>query len=425
MAEGKRSLIEVSRAAPRAAGAPLAGPSPRAAPRPARLLYLVSHPIQYQAPLLARLARQPWLELEVAFLSARSVRGHFDPGFGRELAWDVDLLSGYRHRFLEARLGASGLDLVRPWSRGLKQLIDARRFDAVWLHGYAQISLLEALWTARRAGLPVLLRGESLLHGRPLGDWRARLRSLCLPRLLAQVSACLTIGSHNRDFYRAYGVPEQRLFSMPYAVDNQRFEAAARAAAPRREQLRAELGLRAGLPVVLFASKFQPKKRALDLLEAALQLFDRGRDFELLLIGDGEQRGELERRAEGRRGVRFLGFRNQTELPRFYDLADLFVLPSDYEPWGLVVNEAMACGTPVLASDRVGSARDLIEPGQSGWIFPAGDAHALARALEQALSDPAALARAGALAAQRVQRFDFEADAAGLQAALRFLGLLP
>jgi glycosyltransferase involved in cell wall biosynthesis len=407
-----------------------AGPAERpgwapAGQRPVRLLYLVSHPIQYQAPLLALLARQPWLELEVAFLSDRSVRGHFDPGFGRELSWDVDLLTGYRHRFLEARFGAEGLGLLRPWSKGLRELIDPRRFDAVWLHGYAQVSLLEALLTARRAGLPVLLRGESLLHGRPRNGWRARLRALCLPQLLSQVSACLTIGSHNRDFYRAYGVPEERLFSMPYAVDNQRFERAAREAAPGRERLRAELGLRPGRPVVLFASKFQPKKRARDLLEAALALGDRGVELELLLIGDGEERGPLERRAAGRPGVRFLGFRNQTELPRFYDLADLFVLPSTYEPWGLVVNEAMASGTPVLASDRVGSARDLIEPGQNGWIFPAGDVAALTATLQTALSDREALARAGTLAAERMQRWNFDADVAGLRAALGSLGLAP
>jgi glycosyltransferase involved in cell wall biosynthesis len=101
------------------------------------------------------------------------------------------------------------------------------------------------------------------------------------------------------------------------------------------------------------------------------------------------------------------------------------VLPSDYEPWGLVVNEAMASGTPVLASDRVGSARDLIEPGQNGWIFPAGDVAALAATLQAALADREALARAGALAAERMGRWDFEADLAGLRAALGSLGLAP
>jgi glycosyltransferase involved in cell wall biosynthesis len=402
----------------------VAGSAHPSSTKRARLLYLVSHPIQYQAPLLAHLANQPWLDLEVAFLCERRGEAHFDPGFGQSFAWDLDLLAGYRHRFLPARLGGPELSPLKPWAKGLGQLLDPTVYDAVWLHGYAQVSLLEALLRARSRGLKVLLRGESLLHGRAENDWRAKARRLCLPPLLRRVDACLAIGEHNAEFYRAYGVPPRRIFPMPYAVDNRRFAAAGFAASADREALRAELGLKPGLPVVLYASKFQARKRPGDLLSAALRLMRRSRPFELLLIGDGEQRAELERHANRAPHVHFLGFKNQTELPRYYDLCDLFVLPSSYEPWGLVLNEAMACGRPVLASDAVGAARDLVQPGVTGWLYPAGDSRELELALEEALADPALLAQAGRAAQAHVQAFDFANDARGLRAALQSLGLV-
>jgi glycosyltransferase involved in cell wall biosynthesis len=388
-----------------------------------RLLYLVTHPIQYQAPLLAHLAQEPWLDLEVAFLCQRKGGTHFDAGFGESFAWDIDLLEGYRHQFLPARIGGLEPGLLRPWVKGLGRLLDPQRFDAVWLHGYAQVSLLEALLRARRRGLKLLLRGESLLHGRPENDWRAKLRRLCLPPLLRQVDACLAIGEHNAEFYRAYGVPPKRIFKMPYAVDNRRFAAASFAASAQRESLRAELGLEPGLPVVLYASKFQPRKRPGDLISAALRLMRRTRPFELLLIGSGEQRAELEQRVNRSPHVHFLGFKNQTELPRYYDLCDLFVLPSSYEPWGLVLNEAMACGRPVLASDAVGAARDLVIDGVTGWLYPAGDSGELELALQEVLADPEALRQAGRAAQAHIQAFDYTADARGLRQALQSLGL--
>ncbi len=186
---------------------------------------------------------------------------------------------------------------------------------------------------------------------------------------------------------------------MPYAVDNDRFAAAAALAAPDREQRRAALDLAPERPILLFAGKLTPIKAPEVALGALARLkAGAGRPPYLLFAGDGPLRAQLESEAASRGladDVRFLGFRNQRELPAFYDLCDVFLLPSRREPWGLVVNEAMNAGRAIVASDQVGSAADLVRPGVNGAIVPAGDEAALAAALADITADPQPLPRHG------------------------------
>lgn len=394
-----------------------------------RVAYLVSHPIQYQAPLLRFLAAHSELDVCTLFLSDVSLGSFRDPGFDRELTWDVDLLSGYEHRFLPARGRTDRIDPLRPWSRDVERTLVDGRFDALWVHGYAHATILRAIRAAKRAGLPVLLRGESLLQGRRNDGFRPWLRERLLPRILRRVDGFLAIGSANRDFYRAYGVTEERLFDAPYVVDNARFGEQALAARSLREELRAELDLDPERPVVLYASKLSERKRPLDVVEAVarLGLQHPERAPYLLIVGDGPQRTEVEqatRAAErqlGRSTYRRIGFVNQTELPRYYDLSDVVTLPSSYEPWGLIVNEAMAAGRPVVVSDQVGSGLDLVLDGRTGQRHPAGDVRALADALWKIVADRDDARTYGARAAERVAQFDFAAVARGITAALESL----
>jgi glycosyltransferase involved in cell wall biosynthesis len=387
---------------------------------PFRLAYVVTHPIQYQAPLLRRLAACPELDLTVLFLSDMSVTGYHDPDFERRVEWDVPLLGGYRHEFLPAVFGQKRLSALGPFPRGLRARLGRGGFDAVWVHGYAHPALLASVLAGLSLGLPVLLRGESHLESRPRGGAARLARRLLLGRLLRSAAACLAIGSWNRDYYRHHGVPERRIFPMPYAVDNEYFAAKAREAAPAREGLRRELGLDPGRSVMLFASKLVPRKRAADLVaaHAALDVRDEQRPY-LLIVGDGPERALLESRAAGRPSVRFVGFRNQSELPRYYELADVFVLPSEHEPWGLAVNEAMSAARAVIVSDRVGASADLVRDGENGFVVGAGDVAGLKRALERVLLEPGRAAAMGRAGLQRIERWSFAEDEAGLLAALR------
>ena len=389
--------------------------------RPLRLAYFVSHPIQYQAPLLRRIAREPDIDLEVFFSSDHTVRGYVDEGFGVKVEWDVPLLEGYRSSFLPRwRDAGKEPGFGQPLNHGIFERLAHGRFDAVWSHGYSNANSLRVIASAAMQGIPVLLRAESTLHDRERGWTKLVAKEAFFRMLRSQVSAVLAIGEANARYWRHYLGEEMAIFRMPYAVDNDFFQRRAAKAVSGRAALRAELGLEPGRPVILFASKLQERKQCADLVEAH-RLLGEPRPY-LVIVGDGEERQRLEEQAAGDRKahghVRFLGFRNQTELPRYFDLCDVFVLPSRHEPWGLVVNEAMNAGRAVVVSDDVGCQQDLVREGETGAVYPVGDVAALARAIKRVLATPETAARMGAAARAHIARFSFEEDLAGLREAL-------
>lgn len=386
---------------------------------PYRVAYLVSHPIQYQAPLLRRLAAHPEVALHVYYMDDQGARLHHDAEFGVAFQWDVPLLDGYRWTVLHNR---------SPWPRAdhfarfvhpeIVATLGRERYDALIVHGYAHATDWLAFFGARRSGTPILLRGESTLLGRRSG-WAAGAKRWALRRLLRRVEATLAIGRLNREFYRAQGVPEARIFSVPYAVDNETFGVEADRWRPLRRELRGELGLPPDLPVVLYVGKLIGRKRPLDLLEAYARVVG-GHPAALVFLGEGAERPRLEAEIARRKlsGVSITGFVNQGEIGRYYAAADVLVLPSSHEPWGLVLNEAMCFGLPVIASDAVGAAPDLVRVGENGFVYSVGDVPALADALRRLLADPGARARMGARSRDIVRTFSYDADIQGILEAL-------
>ncbi len=393
-----------------------------------RLAYLVSHPIQYQAPLLRRIAREPDIDLTVFFGSDFSVKGYKDQGFGGVgVKWDIPLIDGYRHEFLPVLRDNATVSPTTPMNYGIASRLRGASgkpaFDALWVHGYASVNALHGMMAAKALGIPVLLRAESWLGDRERSGAKLAAKRLFF-RLLAQmVDGVLPIGTLNGEYWRHYLGEDFPLFLMPYAVDNKYFQQRSLEAAPRRAELQAELALDPSRPVILFASKLQNRKRACDLIDAYKRLSPApGVEPHpyLVVVGDGEERATLERSAgeTGFSSIRFCGFRNQSELPRFFDLATVFVLPSRHEPWGLIVNEVMNAGRAVIVSDEVGCQRDLITDGVEGMVFPAGDVDALANALRHTLATPETAAAMGRRALERIDTWNFEEDVSGMRRAL-------
>jgi glycosyltransferase involved in cell wall biosynthesis len=392
-----------------------------------RLAYLVSHPIQYQAPLLRRIAQEPDIDLTVFFGSDYSVRSYKDEDFGVEVKWDVPLLEGYRSEFLPLLLDTENVSATRPLNYGIVSRLRGKhadeKFDALWVHGYATLNSLHGILAARMLGIPVLLRAEPWLKDRPR-SWAKLTAKRCFFAVLRRlITVALPIGTLNTEYWREYLGEDLPLFLMPYAVDNAYFQQRSASAAATRAQLRAELNLDPSRPVILYASKLQTRKRCIDLVEAYAQLSPGdGREPRpyLLIVGDGEERIALEARARelGWESIRFLGFRNQSELPALFDLSSVFVLPSRYEPWGLIVNEVMNAARPVIVSDDVGSYPDLVEDGVTGFVFPAGDVAALAGALRRVFATPDTASAMGRNALERIRQWSFEEDVKGLRQAL-------
>jgi glycosyltransferase involved in cell wall biosynthesis len=303
-------------------------------------------------------------------------------GFGVPFAWDTPMLEGYRCRWLRNTSRNPGV--VRSSGCDTPELYDEIRrgqWDAVIVNGWVVKSCLQALVACRRSGIPCIVRGESNdLRPRPLH------KRLLHRLLLKQYAAFLYIGEANRRFYLKNGVPPSRLFFGPYCVDNGFF--AGRAAAVDRAALRQGWGIPADAVCFLFSGKLESKKRPMDLLEAMGRLAvapGAGKDRCLLVVGDGELRSECETAAKRLNiSARFVGFLNQSRMPDAYAAADCLVLPSDNgETWGLVVNEAMACGLPAIVSDQVGCGEDLIRDGETGYVFRCGDAGDLADKLRR------------------------------------------
>jgi glycosyltransferase involved in cell wall biosynthesis len=172
------------------------------------------------------------------------------------------------------------------------------------------------------------------------------------------------------------------------------------------KSVRQQWGIPEDAPVVLFCAKLQPWKRPQDILQAFAKANVPG--TYLLFAGDGSLRRELEAEAEALNvldRVRFLGFVNQSQLPAVYRCADLFVLPSEYEPFGLVVNEAMLCRCPVVVSDRIGARYDLIREGETGLVYSCGNVDALAAILQNVLPNRVRLRQMGEAAYQRMENW--------------------
>jgi glycosyltransferase involved in cell wall biosynthesis len=379
-----------------------------------RVAHLVTHPIHYYAPLYRELARRPGIELTVYFYSDVSLRSHRDPEFGTEVHWDTPLLDGYRSRFLPSA-SRTNTQYRAALNWDVLHEVFSERFDAVWIHGYAHVnSWLAAAVSAPRRSRILIRDDQTLLHDRPAH--KALLKEVAL-RGLFSLAYGLYVGEENRRYFLRYGMEERRLFPARHCVDNEAFRRRAEELEPRRDELRARFGIEPDTPVILFAGKLIPKKAPRVLLDA-FRLVRERRPCALLFAGEGELRPELE--AAAGRDVHFAGFLNQSELPAAYVAADVFCLPSvQHETWGLVVNEALNFGLPVVVTDKVGCAADLVRPGWNGYVVPAGEPGPLADALARLVADENLRREFGERGRQLVGGYSIEACADGIVAALQ------
>lgn len=348
-----------------------------------RVGLLASHPVQYQAPWFRALARE--CELEVFFAHRQSAAEQGRAGFGVAFDWDVDLRGGYRNRFLNNIARRPGVDRFGGCDTPEIGAIIGQSdmpFDAFIVMGWYLKSYLQAVAACRRAAVPVLARGDSQLRT-PRSLWRRLAMEVRQRWLLRRFDGFLSVGARHREYLEHFGVPAERIFFAPHCVDNEWFAARAAQAQARRRQIRAEWGAAENDLVALFVGKLQSNKRPQDLLDATARLGCGSTPAACVpvFVGAGEQESEMrEKAARLRVKSHFAGFKNQTELPVCYAAADVLVLPGR-ETWGLVVNEAMACGVPAVVSDAVGCGPDLVEEGRTGFVFPVGNVDALAGCL--------------------------------------------
>src|SRR6266513_5588165 len=379
-----------------------------------RTLIICSHPVQYMSPLLRRMAQHPRIDLQVAYCCLRGAHSGRDPEFATAIQWDVPLLDGYNWVEIP-NIGTGAESFFGLLNPGIWRLIRWGRFDAVFCHtGYLKASFWIAFLAARLSSSVFLFGTDAnSLAPRDSLSWKVTLKKLLWPRLFSLADQIIVPSSKTRDLMRSLGFAEDRITLTPYCIDNDWW--AARSAQVDRAATRSAWRIEPDSTVVLFCAKLQPWKRPDDLLEAfAATGIPRA---VLVFAGEGPLRQTLFQRALDlgiADRVRFLGFVNQSALPSVYTAADLTVLPSEYEPFAVVVNEASCCGCPVAASDRVGATTDLIAPVNPDFVFPCGDVPALTELLQRALSDPTQLARRGQDSLRRMQSWSARENIIGV-----------
>lgn len=386
-----------------------------------RLAIVVSHPIEFHVPIYRALAKDPRVDLTVYYCSDWGIRESYDPAFNRMIRWDVPLLEGYRHVFLPNR--AVGRPSFRFWglvNPGIVGEVRRGRFDAVNVFGYVHATNWLAIAAALLTRTPLILRGEADLDKRTSGLTRAAKR-IVLTLLFRHIDAFLYSYGRNKQFFRHYGAPEEKLFFHPCAVDNDFFQGEARRLKPLAADIKRSVGIaRPDLPVILFSGTLIPRKRPQDLLAAFRGIASRAN---LVLMGDGALRGDIERfvRDMNIPNVYLVGFKNQSEISMFHSIADVFALPSEYDPSPKVMNEAMNFALPVVTTDKVGTGPDMIREGENGFIYRAGDVAALADRLARLVDDKALRERMGAASLAAVNEWSIGRDARAFLEALTYV----
>ncbi len=378
-----------------------------------KLAILTSHPIQYQTPLFKKLGSLPDFEIKVYFCWSFNKDGIvFDNEFGKKIRWDIPLFDGYRYGFLRNYSPKPSSGFWGQINPSIISELNSEKYDAILIFGWNSFTNLLTFIKEIRRNIHVLWHSENHLNQEfnknPL---KRKLKDLILKKLFKRISGFLYIGKENKSFYEYYGVPIEKQFFCPYSVDNDRFVAESLKLRAKRNKLRSNEGIAVDKTVILFSGKLTDKKRPLDLLKAYEKV--RNPKKALVFVGDGPLLGSLQSYVKEKKleDVHFFGFNNQFELPYYYALSDIFVLPSGFgETWGLVVNEAMCFALPVIISDVVGCGPDLVREGKNGFIFQCGNIDQLAERFEALVSDERKRTELGKNSLELVRGYSYDED---------------
>jgi glycosyltransferase involved in cell wall biosynthesis/GT2 family glycosyltransferase len=364
---------------------------------PTRLAMVIPEPTPYRTGMLDGLAERPELDLTVLYAGSSVQRR----------TWNVDL----RHRavFVGGRRLPGAYRLLRheyPVSFGVFRALRESRPDVVVASGWSTFASQAAVWWCRRHGVPYVLLVESNERDARPG-WRRLVRGAVVPTVVAGAAEVLVVGTLARASMLGRGVTAERISVVANTIDVGRFGREADALAARREALREEVGVGAEDVAVLSVARLAPEK-GLDTLVRAVAAADDSR-LVLLLAGSGPERERL-RSLAGKLGVRLV-LVPETPWERIaerYVAADVFALLSRHEPWGVVVNEAAACGLPLVLSDRVGAAFDLLEDGRNGALVPVDDVATASEAIRGLAADPEGRRAMGAVSRKIVAAWGYE-----------------
>lgn len=351
-----------------------------------RLAAFFSHPTQHHSAMFQYLAKNDDIDLEVYYYDPGSLGGMFDPGYGNNAAWDVDLTSGVQARVLANVFRGREVHPFRQLNLGVLRAILRGRFDAIFVSGYASPSNWLVLAGAKLTRSAIWYQSDTNildLERKTTSRFKDFLRRIFLRR----VSLFLVTGDNNKAVYRRFGIEDGQMAWCPIPVDMARYDAARNdpALPEKLNELRARYAIPQGARVVAFCGKLIERKRPRDLIDA-LRLIHR-KDTYGLLIGSGEMEAELRSSLTPNDRVVITGFVNQSEIPYHMLLADIGVVSSEWDPHPLVTTEFAMCARPVIVSNYCGvfGDHDILRPGENGFLYKCGDVSELAEQISSLL----------------------------------------
>lgn len=371
-----------------------------------RIVVLTEIIAPYRIPVFNALARRPGLDLHVIFLAETDATLRQWRVYRNEICFSHQVLPSWRWRFRK-----NGFLINRGLWSALNKVVP----HVIICGGYNYAASWESLLWARRRQVAFILWSESNHHdARHRRAWVEFLKGY----FLRNCDGFLVPGKASFEYLRSLGSPEERIVTAPNAVDNDLFVTHAKAARDHAAEFREKLKLPARF--ILFVGRLVPEKGIFDLLEAYAKLDSSLRsEVALVFAGDGVSRAELARQAKRilPGTVSFPGFAQREDLAGLYALAEVLVLPTHSDPWGLVVNEAMACGLPIIVSSVAGCAANLVEDGRNGYVVPSRDSEKLSIAIDSVLRHTELKRRMGERSLELIRNYSPEACADGLAAA--------
>lgn len=350
-----------------------------------RLAIISTHPIQYNAPLFQQLAARENIKIKVFYTWSQAVKEVPDIDFGRKIQWDIPLLQGYNYSIVlntASKPGNKSFWGIR--NDNLVAEIEEWQADAILLFGWNFQSHLNVIRYFHRKKV-ILFRGDSNLIDKE-GLVKTIIKNTILTLIYRFVDKALFVGTHNKDYFLHFGFKEAQLTFAPHTIDNSFFREFSNLQQNELLSLKERLGLQSARHVFIFVGKFIEKKNPLLLLEAFISA-GFTEDIHLVFVGDGKLKEEIKINTDNFPNIHLLPFQNQSNLPVIYRLGDTLVLPSKgpNETWGLVINEAIACGLAVITSNKVGCAPELVKEGKNGFVFNYESKEALEKVLNLSL----------------------------------------
>ncbi len=367
-------------------------------------MVLESHPVNYRLGIYEKLAGNTYVDLDVVFLRD-SLNGHTFPGSKKRINKISKL--NFPHKYLR------GKDVISYFVKN--------RPDAIIVYGYQSWVNVATMLTARALGIPVIFRDEIdfIDYSSP---FIKNIKKIILPILFKIPSAFFYSYTRSKDFYVSNKVRKEKLFFHPCAVDNEYFQKRASSEQSLKKTLKNKYELPHRSKVLLYVGRLDERKRVMDIARAYCKLVNKKNTY-LVYVGSGPKESDIKKFAKRNDLLNILTFgsMDRSELHKFYSIADIFIIPSDYDPSPKAMNEAMNFSLPIITSKNVGTAKDLVKNGKNGYVVSVGDISQMAKKIEQVLSNPKLKKKMGKESLKIVSGWNFSEDVRATLKALDYL----